>query len=788
MFLSVFRKWLLFFFVSALGGGYLFAGGLSDFPEVFVASYDAGNGIARLVVDWNKVPSDDERQFGLYRSVGKNAYKYDLVTTLNPNVSMYTDCGLNVDTEYHYIIEGALPRKTLPETKPRGKKEQRTERTAPRATLSYGNAPGSPIAWVPPEESSGEPLANADTVTGDIPPPPQLQPRPDNSPLPAAQPNDNVNRLPDIASAPSALPPYEPTVPERGAARGNSGVIFTMGYFSNRVFQLTGQTNGPALVSLTDNNAKSRLLSLFRQSYARSSFPGTSLYYALHHAVNQIDRWDADGALSGFDTVLLVTITDGLDTSSTDPALAPIDGVAFNNALHYQHFIRNIIEGRQAGAKKITAVSIGIRGTDLLSEDEYTTTLRSVANADDNVYRIPLHNLTKTLQDIAASATGGMEAHPFGFITPAYPDGTEIFIALDGFSTPPRGQNFIAGQVKVRGEQFTLENITLGGFAQETVPFPAASVTGRTEPNGAVEWLFNFSEPLNPSRVIHFYKPGKDWRSSKEFALRVYPPVDTRRSALVYLLVDNSFSMSNQNIAAIRDSAAKFIEALSVIPASVQPAFSGDQSFVMTRLPERTVGPELAAAPPPPAHNAAEPARSVTETQPAPPPPGEPPAGEPPAVPQPSPASASEPPAASQPAPASASEPPAASQPASASASEPPAASQPASASASEPPAASQPAPAPLGDSPALPAVLQPASGNKGYWVQASSSENRNVAEEIIAQLRQYQLVPVITEAQIRGKTFYRVRIGPYATLADASAVADFVKTPPLGFYDSFIP
>jgi hypothetical protein len=754
MFLSVFRKWLLFFFLSALGGGYLFAGGLSDFPEVFVASYDAGNGIARLVVDWNKVPSDDERQFGLYRSVGENAYKYDFVATLDTKVSMYTDSGLNVDTEYHYIIEGALPHRTLPETKPRGKKERRTERTVPRATLSYGNAPGSPIAWVPPAESSGEPPANAGTVARDIPPPPQFQPQPqpqpDDSRLPAAQPEDK--RLPDVASAPSAVPPYEPagngTAPEREAARGNSRVFFTMGYFSNRVFQLTGQANVPALVSLTDSTAKSRLLSLLRQSYARSSFPGTSLYYALHHAVNQIDHWDANGALSGIDTVLLVTITDGLDTSSTDPALAPIDGVAFNNALSYQRFIRNSIEGRQTGAKKITAVSIGIRGTDLLSEDEYTTTLRSVANADNNVHRIPLRNLTKTLQDIAASLTGGMKAHPFGFITPAYPDGTEIFIALDGFSTPPRGQNFIAGQVKVRGGQFTLENITLGGFAQEITLGPAVSVAGHAEPNSAVEWLFNFSEPLNPSRVIHFYKPGKDWRSSKEFALRVYPPADNRRSALVYLLVDNSFSMPNQNITAIRDSAAQFIEALSAMPASVPPTSSGDQSFVMTRLPERTAGTELAAVQPPPANSAAEPVRSVAETRPDPPPPA------------PAPASSGEPPAVAQPAPAP----------------------------AAEPPAVAQPAPVPAGASPALPAVLPPASGNKGYWVQASSSENRNSAEEIIAQLRQYQLAPVITEAYVRGKTFYRVRIGPYATLADASAVADFVKKPPLGFYDSFIP
>ncbi|MDR1230126.1 MAG: SPOR domain-containing protein [Spirochaetaceae bacterium] len=734
MFLSVFRKWLLFFFVSVLGGGFLFAGGLKDFPEVFVASYDAGNGVARLVVDWNKVPSDDDRQFGLYRSIGESADSYILVMTLDTNTSMYTDSGLNVDTEYHYIIGGALPRKTLPESKRRGKKELRTELATPRATLSYGNAPGSPIAWIPPGESSGEPPAHADPVAEALPLPPQS----DGSPSPAAQ--TGGNRSPEAASPPSYESMGYYTVPERELTGGNNGVFFTMGYFSNRVFQLTGQINEPAMVNLVDSNAKSRLLSLFRQSYVRSSSPGTSLYYAIHNAVNQINRWEANGALSDFDSVLLVTITDGLDTASTDPALSPVDGIGFKNTLSYQYFIQNILEGGPAKERKLTAVSIGIRAADPLSEQEYRTTLRAAANGEDNVYRVPLHTLTKTLQDLAVSVTKGMAVQPFGFVTPAYPNGTEIFIALDGFSTPQRALNFISGQVKVQGEQFILENVTLGGFAKDATP--TGTIIGQTGPNGGVEWRFTFPEALNPSRVIHYYKPGKDWQGSKEFALRVYPPASSHRSSLVYLLIDNSVSMSNQNIAAVRESVVKFIEALSVLPTQVQPVFSSDVSLSMTQFPERAAEPQLAAVPPPPpATSAAEPVKSVTETEPVRSPPETEPVRSPPET---------------------------------------------------EPDPARNVSPPQVPDNkptvPAATAVPQPVTGDKGYWVQASSSDNKTTAEEIIAQLRQYQLTPVIAEARVRGKIFYRVRIGPYASLADASTVADFVKQPPLGFYDSFVP
>jgi hypothetical protein len=751
MFPSAFSKRLLFFLVSVLGAGYVFAGGSGDFPEAFVASYDAGSGIAQIAIDWKKVRPDDKRQFGLYRSTGENADTYTLLTTLNTSIVAYTDSNLHVDTEYHYIIGSASPRKVLPDTKVRKKKERRTELSNPRGALSYGNVPAGPIALIPSEEIPDQPPVSTEPTVGDISRPDQpgdyrFAPAQSGAYQPSSvqSGNDQVLIQSEVTNIPPVFPYHEPVrnfaVPEWEPAFQNGGVFFTMGYFSNRVFELTERPDNPGVVSLIDSDAKSRLVSLFQQSYVRSTIPGTSLFYAIHNAISRINSWNANGALSDFDMVLLVTITDGLDTSSTDPTLEPIDGLTFRNANTYQNFIKNTIQNSRIGGKKITTVSIGIRGTDTVTEQEYVTTLRSVANAEENVYRIPLRNLTKTLQTIAASVTDGMAVHPFGFVTPAFSDGTEIFIALDGFSTPPRGQNFIAGRIKTRENQLTLENISLGGMAKEITPVPKGSVTGLSESNGSVEWLFNFSEALRPSRVVLYYKTGRDWHRSKEFTVHTYSPVDSHRSVLVYLLIDNSVSMSNQNITAIRDSASQFIEALSVNPASVRPVFSDNTVFVMTRIPGRSDEPELAATvqspqarpqwenPPLPENRADENTWNGAEAR----------SGYgnviiPKAI----------------------------------------------TDRTGSPPATAVPV---------IPPIPQPIPGGRGYWVQASSSENRAIAEDIIAQLRQYQLAPVITEVQVRGKTFYRVRIGPYDRLAEAEAVADFIKKPPLGFYDSFIP
>lgn len=80
-----------------------------------------------------------------------------------------------------------------------------------------------------------------------------------------------------------------------------------------------------------------------------------------------------------------------------------------------------------------------------------------------------------------------------------------------------------------------------------------------------------------------------------------------------------------------------------------------------------------------------------------------------------------------------------------------------------------------------------PRAGGR-FWVQTSSHENLQIAEEMCSLLRTYRFAPVITEAQVNGKTFFRVRVGPYADTQDARRVIDYVKEPPLGFFDSFIP
>jgi DedD protein len=64
------------------------------------------------------------------------------------------------------------------------------------------------------------------------------------------------------------------------------------------------------------------------------------------------------------------------------------------------------------------------------------------------------------------------------------------------------------------------------------------------------------------------------------------------------------------------------------------------------------------------------------------------------------------------------------------------------------------------------------------YTLQLSSFQDKNEAEAFLAQIKATGYQPHMTEAEVSGKTFYRVRLGTYRSLETANnAKADFEKS-----------
>jgi DedD protein len=114
------------------------------------------------------------------------------------------------------------------------------------------------------------------------------------------------------------------------------------------------------------------------------------------------------------------------------------------------------------------------------------------------------------------------------------------------------------------------------------------------------------------------------------------------------------------------------------------------------------------------------------------------------------------------------------------------------SATAAAKPAPAKPAPSPkpaVQSAPAKPAAssqavktsapAKPAAKVDEYWIQAASFSSRGRADELKSSLAQKGVAALIAVKDIDGKSWYRVRIGPYGTKAEADGWVARIKSVP---------
>jgi DedD protein len=100
---------------------------------------------------------------------------------------------------------------------------------------------------------------------------------------------------------------------------------------------------------------------------------------------------------------------------------------------------------------------------------------------------------------------------------------------------------------------------------------------------------------------------------------------------------------------------------------------------------------------------------------------------------------------------------------------------------------ASKPAPKPVASpkpavtpkpavSPTSTAVTPKPTSGAVYWVQIGSYAQKSGADRAKTNLSERGLVSVIFDGDVQGKTYYRVRVGPYVSKAEADYWLRFVK------------
>lgn len=513
----------------------VYAGGVND-PALHVTT--ASPTSRQIALDWSKV-KPAEGGYGLYRA-NRAEKTISLVKEINSGITQVVDSNLPPPlVNYYYFVTHIAPGKPVdPVTVfPNGKKITEEEMAAQLATIPWN--------------------------------------------LRAAAPSSEPQRTDIPASAP--VPP--PSGGARTGQRLNDGIYIGLALFSNKV-------DAPAALVPLDPAGRRELLERLNVRYTPSRSVGTALYYAEHTVLENLSALDKQGELpQHIETVSVITFTDGLDTASTDVELpAPGGSVSFagKQTSSYMNYVSQQIKSRRVSGKKIDAWAIGIPGKDVTNEAEFARTLESVSSSPDHVaYLNDLSQIEERLRVIADDLNIWTPVVNLTFTVPAYPVGTIVRLTFDGYYGAPEGSaRYIEGRIAHDGKTgYSLTALSASGMtlAHKT------PVDGKRTTEG-IEYTITLHDNFSESTLMQWYKQpgyaGNEWQLNSEVqSKKVADFTNARRSALIYLVLDCSSSLSELQVNEIRRAVTRFIERLFDDAASAQQIAA--QNIVSASIPDK---------------------------------------------------------------------------------------------------------------------------------------------------------------------------------------------------------
>jgi hypothetical protein len=324
---------------------------------------------------------------------------------------------------------------------------------------------------------------------------------------------------------------------------------------------------------LLDAAGRTALKNAIDSTYTKDANDGTLLYYGVHQALSTMKGLESKLPTNSR-SFNIITFTDGLDVGSTDPALwdtAPLDGQNFGGKTdtEYLTWLNTQLESTRIKNNAITASAYGVMGSDVGNQQTFANNLAKLVTASgESSTSIPFSQLSDKFGAIAQSldvttttASFDLKAKP-----PTQGNGTKIRMTFDtGVTNPDNSQIYFTGTYNYNTGTYTLNDIEYHGITGSVT-----SVTGTRSGMGPINFHFdNFSlsggGQVTPSNVQQWIKGPNDanWNRNSEYDQNnTVTSNTTKSSALIYLVLDSSKSLEDNDIVSIRNAVKNFIDVL----------------------------------------------------------------------------------------------------------------------------------------------------------------------------------------------------------------------------------
>lgn len=292
---------------------------------------------------------------------------------------------------------------------------------------------------------------------------------------------------------------------------------------------------------------------------------GTALFYADYTALKKMKSYPKPVELKN---VALVTFTDGLDNIST--ANSEYDPEGYGSTTAYRNALHNMIMNEPIHGLKVSAYSIGLKGSDVTDEAQFMETLRKLSSSDNNVFQVAnMDEAMARFSEIASSLYSISTSVNLGVNVPGgYDDGQRLRFTFDNVTTATSSTKFIeATYRRTSNGTRTLDNVIYYGFSQGASSIPSSSSQGAYYRFLLQNLTYLDGSPVSQTDLnnIKLWKQTSTgaWDKETEFDPASSTTVtEEKNSALILLVLDCTTSLGSDFVH-MQESAKQFIRTLA---------------------------------------------------------------------------------------------------------------------------------------------------------------------------------------------------------------------------------
>jgi hypothetical protein len=332
------------------------------------------------------------------------------------------------------------------------------------------------------------------------------------------------------------------------------------------------------------------------RSYAISGNSGTLLYRAVQTGLSAIEE-DSSDFPDDVTSISLLTFTDGLDQGSTVPSLPPIgkDGITFagKGSEESRQILRRQFDNLQTDGVvlnngrriPVDVYSIGLMGDDVADERAFQQSLQDIATRQEMGIKADNLEMVKTEFDRIAKDLS-TKSNETTLSIPGPASGTKVRWTFDvpsakktsdpSYNLPAAAigsRRYIEGDFSYDNYNTpVMRNITYSGVSSRFKEGAEIQGTQNSKNPTMLDFIFPELESGstgNDEVRQWIMEPGRNWQANIETDTAI-EDITTQSTAVIYIALDQSKSMSQEGINQVSQAVKDFI-GVFVPEYTVQP-------------------------------------------------------------------------------------------------------------------------------------------------------------------------------------------------------------------------